>query len=61
MSVSTEAKLACVERELKLRQKVYARLVETHKMSPDRAEHEIACMRAIMKDYESQLDKERLL
>lgn len=46
-------KLACVKRELQMRQGVYARRVAALQMSPETAEREIALMKAIVEDYES--------
>jgi hypothetical protein len=54
-------KLACVERELKMRQRVYERWVEDGKMSAGKAAHEIACMEEIVKDYLAAAEKDRLL
>jgi ribosomal protein S17 len=60
--IITEAdKLACVERELKMRTRVYERLVEEGKMSAGKAAHEITCMAAIVQDYVAASKAERLL
>lgn len=39
--------IACVERELRLRRRVYLRLVNAGKMDQEHADFEIACMRAL--------------
>jgi hypothetical protein len=44
-------KLACLEREIKLRERVYPRWVGGGKMSQDKADREIAVMKAIADDY----------
>jgi len=59
--ITAADKLACAERELKLRSRVYARWVEEGKMSAGKAAHEIACMTAIVADCRAAVDKERLL
>jgi hypothetical protein len=50
MFTNTE-KLACVERELKMRKKVYRRWVGTGRMSVEQAKREIELMEAIVADY----------
>lgn len=59
--VTTSDKLACVERELKYRKRVYARLVDEGKMSQGKATLELAIMQAIIDDYQKEADKERLI
>jgi hypothetical protein len=59
--ISSADKLACVERELKMRQHVYERLVADGRLSAGKAAHEIACMAAIVRDYIEAEKKERLL
>jgi len=44
-------KLAAIEREVKMRQRVYPRWVATGKMKKDAAEREIAVFEAIAADY----------
>lgn len=45
--ISDEEKLACVEREVKLRHSVYPRLVASGRMTQAAADHEIAVMESI--------------
>jgi len=59
--VTTSDKLTCVERELKYRQRVYARLVNEGKMSQGKATLELAIMQAIIDDYRQAAEKERLI
>lgn len=54
-------KLKCVERELRLRKKVYPRWVAEGRMTQQQAEHEIDCMQAIVTDYDKIVHGERLL
>lgn len=62
MDIITEAdKLACAKRELSYRKWVYPGRVEADKMSAGKAAHEIACMEAIVADYEKLAEKERLI
>jgi hypothetical protein len=51
MTITTKDKLACAERELKFRKRVYARLEVRGKMTPHEAQHEINAMEAIVCDY----------
>lgn len=59
--ITTADKLACAERELAMRLRVYPRWVEEGKMSADKAKREVACMAAIARDYIAFAKKERLL
>lgn len=59
--ITNADKLACAERELKMRRRVYERWVTEGKMSAGKAEHEIAAMEAIAADYQLAVKKERLL
>jgi hypothetical protein len=59
--ITDSDKLACAERELKMRKRVYARFVDDGKMSAGKAAHEIACMEAIVADYQIQVNKGKLL
>lgn len=56
--ITTADKLACAKRELSMRRNVYPRFIEQNKMSAGKAAHEIACMEAIVKDYEDALIEE---
>jgi hypothetical protein len=47
-AVSIEDQVACAERELKMRERVYPRWVGEGRMSQDKADKEIAAMRAII-------------
>jgi hypothetical protein len=53
-------KLACLERELKMRRKVYPRWITQGKMDPSKAQHEIDCMEAIVTDYRVLAKQEEL-
>ena len=48
MTFTLEELRVCAEREVKQRQRVYARLVEKGSMTPVKAEREIAMMQAIV-------------
>jgi hypothetical protein len=61
MTVTNEAKLACVERELSYRRRVYVRLVERGKMTKAQSERELELMRAIVADYRALVQSELLL
>jgi hypothetical protein len=59
--IASADKLACAERELKMRKRLYPRWVAEKKMSAGRAAHEVAAMEAIVADYQKLVDAERLL
>lgn len=48
-------KLACVEREVKMRRRVYPHWTASGKMRVSEAEREIAVMEAIADDYRARL------
>jgi hypothetical protein len=54
--IGVKEKLECVERELRYRSRVYARLVERGKMSEPQRQHEIKVMGAIRDDYAALVD-----
>lgn len=54
-------KLQAIEREIKLRRKVYPNRVTTHRMNASEALYQIEIMEAIAMDYREQAGKERLL
>jgi hypothetical protein len=60
-TISNADKLACVERELKLRRMVYVKLVTAGRMTPEKADHEFAVMSAIVDDYRRLVEPELLL
>lgn len=58
MTFTTKQKLEAVRREIRQRVRVYPRLEAEHRMSPDKAAHELGVMRAIEADYAAQLRRE---
>ena len=54
-------KLKEAKRELAMRERVFPRWVEDGKISAGVAAHRIACMEAMVKDYEAVAEKERLV
>lgn len=54
-------KLACAEREVKMRKRVYPRWVENGRMTEQQAAREIALMEAIAEDYRKIVGGERLI
>jgi hypothetical protein len=48
MNASIAEQIASVEREIRMRERVYPRWVEQRRMMEKTAEHEIACMRAVL-------------
>jgi hypothetical protein len=59
--ITAQDKLACVQRELAMRRKLYPRWVAEEKMTQQKSDREIAIMEAIVKDCEANVELERLL
>lgn len=53
MTVSLDDQIACVRREIGLRERVYPKWVAAGKMKADAADQEIARMRAVIETLES--------
>ena len=47
LDIPLSVQIACVEREIRMREQVYPRWVQAKKMSQTRADGEIAAMRAV--------------
>lgn len=47
-AITIADQIACVKREISLRQRVYPRWVQLRKMGEIKAEFEIACMQAVL-------------
>lgn len=56
-----QAQIECVEREIRMREDVYARRVSAGSMTPEKARHEIAAMRAVLETLRETESRERLL
>lgn len=52
MKKTFEQLLACATRELGMRERIYPKWIALGKMSAEKAEHEIECMRDICKQIE---------
>lgn len=48
-------KIACLQREVKMRHRAYPRWVGQGRMTQAQADHEIAVMTAVLSDYEAQV------
>ena len=59
MTITDQIK--CVERELKMRERVYARWVTSGKMSAKKADHETKAMEAVLETLRAVESKELLL
>jgi hypothetical protein len=57
--ISIEQKIACLEREIKLREDFYPRWVAARRMTQETAERELAVMREILQDYAKQQAQRR--
>lgn len=51
MNITHDDKRACIEREIKMRRRLYPRWVEKGTMTQAQADKEIAVMEAILADY----------
>ena len=51
--IPLRAQIACVRREITMRERVYPRWVDSGRMSSDLAEHELAAMRAVLATLEA--------
>lgn len=60
MLFTTEEKIRCIEREVKLRQRLYPSRVANRRMTQKAAYREIETMKQILDDYETLLAKEDL-
>ena len=54
--ITAAEKLACAERELKVRQRAYPGRVQRRRMTAAKAAHELACMAAIAEDYRAAVE-----
>lgn len=52
---TTPEMIACAERELRMRRRVYPRWVQQERMSQTTADHEIACMQSILLTLQEKL------
>lgn len=59
--VTVEEMLECARREVKQRERVYARRVEAKAMSPEQATRETRRMKAIVAHFETLAQKARLI
>lgn len=48
LPIPLAAQIDCVKREIAMRERVYPRWIESKKIAPQRAEKEIAAMRAVL-------------
>lgn len=51
--VTLEQQIASVQREVRLREENYPKFVAEHRMRQDKADHEIAAMRAVLTTLKS--------
>lgn len=58
---TNEQKLACVEREIALRRRVYPTRVANKRMTQQLADRQISMMEEIAEDYRRKVESERLL
>ena len=59
--ITAAEKLACAERELRLRRRNYHRFIATGRMSVRKASYELSVMRAIVEDLRAAAEREQLL
>jgi hypothetical protein len=57
--ISLEDQIKCVQREIGMRERVYPRWVANGKMSPQKADHELEAMQAVLATLQSMRDLHR--
>lgn len=58
--VPIDDQVAAAEREVRYRERAYARWVESGKMTQTKADHELRCMKAIVESLKGLQSKNRL-
>lgn len=61
MNLPLSDQIACVKREIGLRERVYPRWIEKKRMSQQKADHEMEAMRAVLVSLEEIAARQRLL
>lgn len=61
MTVTLKDQIACIEREITMRQRVYPRWIEAGRMKQAKADAEIRTMQAVLATLKTLEEKERLL
>lgn len=59
--IAPDEQVACVERELRMRRRVYPRWVEAGRMTQAKADAEIRTMEAVLATVTAERDRGRLL
>lgn len=54
MTIPIEQQIRCVEREIRMRERVYPRWTAAGKMKPENAEYEIEAMRAVLRTLQAE-------
>lgn len=60
-AIPLEAQVACVKREIGMRERVYPNWIARNRMTQQKADAEIAAMRAVLETLEKIAAAERLL
>lgn len=61
VAVPIEHQVACVRREISMRERVYPRWVADHRMTQRKADEELAAMRAVLATLEEIASASRLI
>lgn len=61
MQVPIEAQVRCVEREIKMRESVYPRWVESKRLTQRKADEEMEAMRAVLATLQTIAEGQRLI
>lgn len=61
MTITIMDQIACIERELRQRAKVYPRLIESGRMTPNKAREETARMEAVLATLQVIAKGQRLI
>lgn len=54
--LTSDELVACVKREIALRERVYPKWISAGRMTQEKANHEIRCMRAVLNIVEEYFD-----
>lgn len=61
MAIQVTEQIACVEREIAMRKRVYPRWVADERMTQAKADHEIRAMEAVLETVRAADERERLI
>lgn len=60
LEINIQDEIACVEREIKMRERVYPRWVSEKKMTQEKSDREISLMKVVLKRLQDIKNKEKI-